>query len=581
MPVGVAAPLARVHSDWDRDPSNDNWMLGDCEEDLNIDLTGQAAIDTGTQLLPLMIADPRTAPELSIVRPAAASNSANHAIRTPDPHCVGLLRASREQVLPGIAFLQPPTQAELHAISIAGLRILFDPRRVAEITRARGTTEDVKAAQALKAQLTLDGKGWAHTSIDSEFHGIFFGPQVVFRPGQSPYVVGQLMQWAVPFGLDTPGDISKGQEWAALLDEASSLLPLLEAEVLQCRQGTREFNISATICARGRNLAEAYFTLRAKELLPLMDQLGCSPLDAQAKTAIRGYVQQAVTLPKTWQHIEDMIAGGVFSKHGSDSALSENAARVTILRPFLTHLLEGQTRNWDTNDMITRYTEHRPSASLLFSTNLTSLAYSIPAVANLAQSFLAPTTAQPIARSAHSPRTPRVPSPPGKPHKASGAAGFNTHPLYFSGEYEVPPGWVPPPLARQRATPPDSSKRTPIASALCIPTARAINGSSSPFITQTVHACDACGTPGHAQYECPKRFFETFLQPLPGFLPSGAPDPASWAKGDLTPHKRREMAEYLASHQIPPHRRFGVTLEHIRTGIAPPPPIDDPRHGRI
>jgi hypothetical protein len=41
------------------------------------------------------------------------------------------------------------------------------------------------------------------------------------------------------------------------------------------------------------------------------------------------------------------------------------------------------------------------------------------------------------------------------------------------------------------------------------------------------------------------------------------------------------MAEYLASHQIPPHRRFGVTLEHIRTGIAPPPPIDDPRHGRI
>ena len=341
-------------------------MLGDGEEDLDIDLTGQASIDTGTQLLPLMMADHRTAPELSIVRPAAASNSANYAIRTPDPHYVGLLRASREQILPGIASLQPPTQEELHAISIAGLRILFDPRRVAEITRARGTTEDVKAAQALKAQLTLDGKGWAHTSIDSEFHGIFFGPQVVFRPGQSPYVVGQLMQWAVPFGLDTPGDISKGQEWAALLDEASSLLPLLEAEVLQCRQGTREFNISATICARGRNLAEAYFTLRAKELLPLMDQLGCSPLDAQAKTAIRGYVQQAVTLPKTWQHIEDMIAGGVFSKHGSDSALSENAARVTILRPFLTHLLEGQTRNWDTNDMITGYTEHRPSASLLF-----------------------------------------------------------------------------------------------------------------------------------------------------------------------------------------------------------------------
>ena len=74
MTLGVAAPLARAHSDWDRDPSNDNWMLGDCEEDLNIDLTGQAATDTGTQILPLMIANPRTAPESSIVRPAAAPN---------------------------------------------------------------------------------------------------------------------------------------------------------------------------------------------------------------------------------------------------------------------------------------------------------------------------------------------------------------------------------------------------------------------------------------------------------------------------------------------------------------------------
>jgi hypothetical protein len=153
------------------------------------------------------------------------------------------------------------------------------------------------------------------------------------------------MQWTVPFGLDTPWDISKGQEWAALLDEASTLLPLLEAEILNCIQGTREFNILATICARGRALAEAYFTLSAKGLLQLMDQVGSSPLDAQAKTAIRGYVQQAVTLPKTWQHIEDMIAAGVFSKHGSDSALTENAARVTTLRPFLTDLLEGQTRN--------------------------------------------------------------------------------------------------------------------------------------------------------------------------------------------------------------------------------------------
>ncbi len=130
---------------------------------------------------------------------------------------------------------------------------------------------------------TLDGKGWAHTSIDSEFHRIFFGPQVVFWQGQSPYIIGQLMQWALLFGIDTQGDISKGQEWAAFLDASSTLLPLLEAEILNCRQGDLEFNISATVCSRVHVVAEAYFTLCAKELLPLMDQLGTGPLEDQAR----------------------------------------------------------------------------------------------------------------------------------------------------------------------------------------------------------------------------------------------------------------------------------------------------------
>ncbi len=42
MTPGLAAPPARVHSDWDRDASDDDWMLGDCEEDPNMDPTGQA-----------------------------------------------------------------------------------------------------------------------------------------------------------------------------------------------------------------------------------------------------------------------------------------------------------------------------------------------------------------------------------------------------------------------------------------------------------------------------------------------------------------------------------------------------------
>ena len=69
---------------------------------------------------------------------------------------------------------------------------------------------------------------------------------------------------------------------------------------LQTGQGGREHNLSATLLAQGRTLAESYFRLRAKDLLPLLSQLGSGPLDEQAKTVIRGYVHQAVTLPKAW-----------------------------------------------------------------------------------------------------------------------------------------------------------------------------------------------------------------------------------------------------------------------------------------
>ncbi len=53
---------------------------------------------------------------------------------------------------------------------------------------------------------------------------------------------------------------------------------------------------------------------------------------------------------------------------------------------------------------------------------------------------------------------------------------------------------------------------------------------------------------------------------------TGDYDSAAWATGDLSPTARHAMAAYLAERRVPAHRRFGVTLEHIASGTAPPPP---------
>ena len=109
-------------------------------------------------------------------------------------------------------------------------------------------------------------------------------------------------------------------------------------------------------------------------------------------------------------------------------------------------------------------------------------------------------------------------------------------------------------------------------SALCIPPSKAIVTSASPFTTMSSHPCDYCGMTAHAQYECPKRFFDTYGRPLPGFLRSGDYDPAAWSNGELLPTTRRAMAAYLTELRIPTHRKFGVTADHVASGVAPPPP---------
>ena len=76
---------------------------------------------------------------------------------------------------------------------------------------------------------------------------------------------------------------------------------------------------------------------------------------------------------------------------------------------------------------------------------------------------------------------------------------------------------------------------------------------------------------GHAQYECPRRFNDAYHRPLPGFTASGLYDSSCWVGGDLTPAARAALGAYLNDLKIPPHRKFGVTVDHIVNGTAPPP----------
>jgi hypothetical protein len=481
--------------------------------------------------------------------------------------------------------VRPPTAKELHSISVAGLRLVFDARRVAEITRPRNAQDDVKAAQYLKAQKTLEAQGWASVSSDLEHHAIFFGCQVVFKTGMSPATLALLFQWAVPFGLDTPGDVSKEPAWRSLLDTGATLYPQLEAEVHGCRAGGREFSMPASLFSKIRALAEAYFKLRASVLENLPEMLGNTALEEQAKAAVRGYIDQARTLPAAWGHIESMIDLGVLRQPGSDPAQAENAARVAMSRAFLTALLQGQAPSWGITDLVQAHIQHQPSATLLHSTDFARLTRTLPAAAALAACL-------PGAIALPAPSPPPAPTPPGAAYHAPpltsaelslgfrlNAHGQRTHPRYFSGEYAVPPGWLPPPASTTPPAPPTSgptggtgkTPRTSLSASLSIPTARPLVGRSSPFSGASQHPCDYCTMVGHAQYECPRRFNDTFHRPLPGFLASGLYDASCWAGGELTPAARSAMGAYLTDLKIHPHRKYGVTVDHIVNGTAPPP----------
>ena len=92
----------------------------------------------------------------------------------------------------GLSIFPIPTAEQLNAISKETLLLVFDSHRLVKITRPRNAQDDEKAAQFLKAQLTLDSSGWASNTAEAEFLSVFFDCQIIFRPVQNPAVFGML-----------------------------------------------------------------------------------------------------------------------------------------------------------------------------------------------------------------------------------------------------------------------------------------------------------------------------------------------------------------------------------------------------
>ncbi len=176
-----------------------------------------------------------------------------------------------------------------------------------------------------------------------------------------------------------------------------------------------------------------------------------------------------------------------------------------------------------------------------------------PALAIFAPQTVAPPSDKPTTSCtpcAPSTATPPDATPRGPPHGAAGPLSTSSAPQASArtrsdsiitcsgtwrnlGKYATPPGWFQPPgysppwlSSTPTATPaaqalaPRGDVRAP--NELCIPVVQPIVGGSSPFSKTSQQACFVCGLAGHAQYECPARFFVTSDRPIPGFLASGS-----------------------------------------------------------
>jgi hypothetical protein len=349
----------------------------------------------------------------------------------------------------------------------------------------------------------------------------------------------------------------------------------------------------------------SFFNLRATLLLPLAHTPDSAPSAAAIQNIAGGYIDQAVALPGCLKAMDDMIEAFAETAQCSDaSTVLDNAARVTISRGFLLGLLVGNQPAHMTQ-LLESHAKATPTISALHGPTLASMLLAGPQTAALAASLMGQPAAPPPPQytPAALPPVPDKPPParapqarildsqtvtrgtpsgfhgplfdhPSRPGFRTDAGGLLYHMSWYCGEYSTPPGWVPPPGALSSwpggplpPTPPLG--KTGTASQLNIPVAPPIVGASSPFSVATTQPCLVCHRPGHAQYECPKRFFDTYGIPLPGHLPSGDQDPSAWLGGNLHPAARAAMVQYLSERGVTPHRKYGVTLAHLAAGTAP------------
>ncbi len=295
-----------------------------------------------------------------------------------------------------------------------------------------------------------------------------YGSQVVFRSGMSPFEIGIVMKWAVPFIIGTPTDVTQNAAWQALRKRAAELYPRLEASIRACKHGGQEHSMSTSLFTTARKLDLAFFDLRAGLMLPLMS-LPPSPNSAGIQAIAGGYIDQANMLPECLNTADDMIDDGILVSHGTDPVVVENAARVALTRPFLLALLNGMERPQSTDAMVKAYKDFVPCPAVLQFTTLAALLAASPYAVNLPLALLAPGSPAPPPAPASTPAplhkppplpsyTPAATTARGAPSGACGplfddpsrpgfrrdAAGLSYHMGWYNGEYSTPAGRAPP-----------------------------------------------------------------------------------------------------------------------------------------
>jgi hypothetical protein len=84
-----------------------------------------------------------------------------------------------------------------------------------------------------------------------------------------------------------------------------------------------------------------------------------------------------------------------------------------------------------------------------------------------------------------------------------------------------------------------------------IPVSVGIVGTTRGTVTTPRRACSrgtCLVTDPHFAWECPVKMAAAFGEAPPGFLPSGAKDPAAWSGADITPTTARAWKTYLAAY---------------------------------